>query len=256
MNVLGSIDVFKENFLSDKKPYWRMYHGSTIGKRVSAYNSDESDLSTAWDKLEERLSQHENGTFTIVTKTDPRERNDLGITTTIRMGTGLNESAVSSNSSAFGGGQMLQFWNLFERMEAKSNNNVSGLIQAAVRDKEMEFKLEELKREMESAQTGSRIDRIIDGIIDHFPQLLPSILNPSVPPGVMGTAGIAPEPTDAGKTASSWPPIGQLDLNGLADCASRIQAVFTDTHANEVIFKLAAFCEKHPDQAKSLISKL
>lgn len=253
-------DGLKTIFGRAKKTQWILYRGQSKGQQIGSYISDEEiSLEDSLAELDHVMGAYGPGVYTIECRAGKTHSkgNDLHTFTygNPEVPSVIGKATASTTEQKFFGGLDARY---FMDNQAALQQQVMQL-QMEVMRKEMQ--IENLKRDLKDAEKPEE-ESAIGAFVKRNPTVVTNLINrllPAQQPAV-GTLKtnqpIPPQPDGEEDEGGATYESGRLDLNGLADAAERIQEAIPSMHVNEVLDKLADYCEANPDQAINLLKMI
>ena len=257
--ALKNLDELREVFMEEGRIYWKLYAGSSAPTkgtgRKYGQQMEEVSVEESCDLLCSRIERYGSGVFTVMLLANASDGNARGIQQTVKLGNGTaNVAGAQSGFTQFA--QMMEFYKF---MEQQSSASIGGAIEGAIQEVRKDFELERLRNEIRELKQGGPKERIIDGLVKQLPAIADKVLG--VSPAVLGTVGIPSSQDTAGNTTDT-DDTGEEEEQALfsiddsVNACMKIQELLPDRNINELLWKLAAFIEKNPEQAKSVLAVL
>lgn len=251
--MILDINNFRQKFIQDGYPYWRVYKGRNAGKDslVIAVNTSVGNMEESWNLLQQALSLYPYGSVTVVAKSSPHAKD--GIQSWVEWGqqpTPTGQPAIAGfNGPATSISGIEQMWNFSQSM---FNSQVAPMIEGIKKDNEIQ-RLKERIEALESEQPLTAKEKLIEGIADNVPTILQTIMG-LLKPGqqlqpAIGTLGQQqPEDQVNGE--------GNIDLNVIFNVAQDLSETFPEYDVNVLLINLAKFCKGNKDQATMVIKMI
>ena len=265
---------FESIFTKAGKPCWTLYKGASKGSQIGSYYPDqgegEPDMAGSWTRLKELVETYGDGVYTVECKSsrNTSKGNDqhtfmLGeVAGKVPAQVGNFTPPAHPAASFFNGLDAKYF---MEQSSALQQQLFA--IQMQLMQKEME--LQRIKWEAKTKKevvTGT--DRIM-GLLEKNPQIINNALGVLAgQPVAIGTLK-AQEPIppisapvnqrddeDDDEEDDNYEYPTTIDLNLLFIAAQRIQNAIPEIPVNQLLDRLANFCEKNPDQARQALNMM
>lgn len=269
-----SFDNLETIFNDAGKPCWTLYKGPTKGQQIGSYYPDVEDatpdMADSWTRLANLIEKYGDGIYTLECKSRRTTSKGNDQHTFLR---GEMPGKVADKVGNFTppAHPAASFFNgLDARYFMEQSNTLQQqlfALQMQLMQKEME-----LQRVRMEAKTKKEVitgtDRIM-GLLEKNPQIINNALGVLAgQPVAIGTlkaqqpiptaapvGNFADEEDDDQGEGQDYTP-GSIDLNALFLAAQQIQTALPDLHVNEILDRLADFCEANPEQARQALNMM
>ena len=269
--IQGSSRIFELVRLQNMK-HWKLFRGRSANanqKLADNFDMENHDIEEAISRLEYVLDFYPSGSvMTIVLVNGQTSNNKQAYTHTFKH---FNESAVGATSSTAANisgmgnstpntqwGNMNGMFQMFQMMQNQMQSSVEGMMEYIKDEKKRDLEMYKLQQENKALKDGTFTERLADKAIAMLPSLADRLLAPKGLPSQMGVAGVQgfseDEETTGQAAGESSGSSFSFDL-AIHDIG-RIQQSMPDYPVNQMLTRLADYCEKYPDQAKSIIDSL
>jgi|GEM_PF-4463374 len=258
---ITDLDTLHDVFLAEKRVYWRLYAGGTVPTRdtstskLRGANYEDCGLEESCSLLIDRLEQFGSGIFTVNLLKTPESNNKQGMAIPVRLQT--VKGSVSGPSNV--GNSFMQWMQLMQFVEERNGTSIGATIDAVRDDMRKELEIERLKREIQELKNGGLKDQLARKVVDHIPTIVDKIFPRATVPALGSTV----EFLDSDKEVESDKieeqgnfSKGELSIDQLVGAAMDIQETLPEFHVNELLWKVAAFAKKDPQQMRQLIQML
>ena len=221
---------FKSN---EDHPFWTLYHGAFKGRGdICASNRTISDMNMAFSMLVDQIKIQSRGGGIFRIFQAPKARSNQGFNTTLRISDSIQgiHGTVSNNQGMVG---------------FVAKNEVAEMVQKERETWEKEKKIEELESAVEDIQNGSRLDRIVNRLLDspNFEGIVVQLCDRFL--GAGSGAAISGFDHVNSRDSTSSDPEEQM-----SQALAKLQTHFPDIV--EFIEGLASYVECNPEMAKTL----
>ncbi len=236
--ALRSVNDVKEWFFQMKLPFWSLWngHGKDLKDRA-AYNSDTHDLEESWEILQATLNR----------KSPSGGR--LTVFVTEKWGSSVGATEFIEFANQVAGIQGIHAVTPFGINSKSLEDHIGEQVNAKIESMEKDRRIRELEEQLAEKNAGSGINRILNRLGDNMPleEILVGVINK-----FLGINAKMPATAINGTPEQTELTQQQIDL--INDALARIQNHFDDVPG--CMQKLAAWIEKNPAMAKSLLSNL
>ncbi len=259
---ITDLDTLHDIFMGEKRPYWRLYAGSTIPTRETSTsklrgaNSEESSMEDSCGMLIERLEQFGAGVFTVALLKSPETNNKQALAVPVKL-QGARVGASGSPNTTFG--SMMEFIQFMQFMEERNSPNIGATVEALRDEMKKEMEIANLKREIQELKNGGLKDQLARKVVDHIPSIMDRIFPKASVPALAGTVEFLDADPDVESDKIEEQVVfnkGEFSIDQLFAAAMDIQEVLPEIHINELLWKVAKFAKNDPAQMRQLIQML